>query len=333
MKPVIFGLSGLELTPDERAFFADAEPLGFILFKRNIADRAQLRALTDSLRDLTGRDDLPVLIDQEGGRVARMGPPGWPAFPAGPAFDALYEIAPMSAIQAARANGEALGLMLGEVGVSVNCAPILDVAQPDTTDAVAGRLYGREPMRVAALGRATLEGLRAGGVVGVVKHMPGHGRARQDSHHHLPTVTASAAELEIDLAPFRTLSGAGMGMTSHVVFDAWDAERPATLSPVVIEQVIRGAIGFDGLLMTDDIDMKALSGAPGGKAAGALAAGCDVVLDCWARLEEMVAIVEAIPDATPRTLERLASAMAMRDEPAGDVREAIVRRDAFLALA
>jgi beta-N-acetylhexosaminidase len=333
MKPVIYGLAGLELTADERSFFADAEPLGFILFKRNVEDRAQLRALTDSLRDLTGRDDVPILVDQEGGRVARLGPPEWPSFPAGPAFDRLYEAAPMSAIQAARANGEALGLMLHEVGINVNCAPILDVAGPDTTDAITTRAYGHEPMRVAAMGRAMLEGMRAAGVVGVVKHMPGHGRAAQDTHHHLPTVTASVEELEVDLEPFRALAGAGMGMTSHILFPAWDAERPATMSPVVIEQVIRGLIGFDGLLMTDDIDMKALSGTPADKASGAIAAGCDVVLDCWARMEEMVASAEAIPDASPRALTRLETAMAMRDTPAAALDDAIAQRDALLTLA
>ena len=332
MKPVIFGLSGLQLTADERAFFNDAEPFGFILFKRNVGDRDQLRALTNSLRDLTGRDDLAVLIDQEGGRVARMAPPHWPAFPAGPAFDRLYDIAPMSAIQAARANGEALGLMLHDVGITVDCAPLLDVCQPETTAAISSRAFGSEPMRVAALGRAMLDGLRAGGVVGVIKHLPGHGRARVDTHHHLPTVTASAEDLAVDLEPFRTLNGAGMGMTSHIVFQTWDAERPATLSPVVIEEVIRGLIGFDGLLMTDDIDMKALTGSAADKAVGALAAGCDVVLDCWARMDEMVAIAEAIDDAGPATLARLERAMAMRDVPAGDFAEAIARRDAFLAL-
>ncbi len=333
MKPVIFGLAGPALTSDERAFFRDAEPLGFILFKRNVGHRMQLRALTDSLRDLTGRDALPVLIDQEGGRVARMAPPEWPAFPAGPAFDRLYDIAPMSAIQAARANGEALGQMLHEVGITVDCAPLLDVVQPDTTEAITSRAFGSEPMRVAALGRAMLEGLRAGGVVGVVKHMPGHGRARVDTHHHLPTVSASARELEIDLEPFRTLNGAGMGMTSHIVFQAWDTDRPATLSPIVIEQVIRGAIGFDGLLMTDDIDMKALTGSAADKATGALAAGCDVVLDCWARMDEMTAMAEAIHDAGPATLARLDRAMAMRDVPEGDFADAVARRDALLALA
>ena len=332
MKPVIFGIAGLALSSDERAFFAEAGPARYILFKRNIATRDQVRALTDSLRALAGRDDLPVLIDQEGGRVARMGPPEWPAFPAGPAFAALYDAAPMSAIQAMRANGQALGLMLAEVGITVDCAPLLDVAQADTTEAIACRAYGAEPMQVAALGRAMLEGLAAGGVVGVVKHMPGHGRARVDSHHLLPTVTASAEELEVDLEPFRTLAHAPMGMTSHIVFEAWDRDRPATLSPTVIEQVIRGAIGFDGLLMTDDIDMKALSGTAGDKAAGAIAAGCDLVLDCWARMDEMVEIAGRLDDIAPAARARLDRAMAARTPPQGDFAELVARRDAFLAL-
>ena len=333
MKPVIFGLSGLSLTADERAFFAEADPLGYILFKRNVGDRAQLRALTDSLRTLSGRDDVPILIDQEGGRVARMQPPHWPAFPAGPVFDALYDIAPMSAIQAAAANAQALGLMLAEVGINVDCLPLLDVVQPDTTGAIATRAYGREPMRVAAMGRATLDGLRAGGVVGVVKHMPGHGRAVVDTHHHLPTVTASDAELAIDIEPFRTLNAAPMGMTSHIVFEAWDAALPATLSATVIADVIRGRIGFDGLLMTDDIDMKALSGSAGDKAAGAISAGCDVVLDCWARMTEMVEIAGRLGEIAPASRARLDRAMASIAEPQGDFAELIARRDALLALA
>ena len=331
MKPVIFGLSGPVLTSDERAFFADVEPAGYILFKRNIVDRGQLRALTDSLRALAGRDDLAILIDQEGGRVARMGPPEWPAFPAGPIFDAAYDRAPMTAIQAARANAHALGLMLSEVGITVDCLPLLDVAQPDTTEAVATRTYGSDPMRVAALGRATLEGLAAGGVVGVVKHMPGHGRARVDTHHHLPTVTATDAELEVDIEPFRTLNRAPMGMTSHIVFDAWDADRPATLSPVVIERVIRERIGFDGLLMTDDIDMKALSGTAGEKAAGAIAAGCDLVLDCWARMDEMIEIAGRLGEIADVSRARLDRAMASVARATGDFAEMIATRDALLA--
>ena len=332
MKPVIYGLAGLALSADEAAFFRDAEPLGFILFGRNVETGAQVRALTDSLRELTGRDDLPILVDQEGGPVARLRPPEWPAFPAGPVFDRLYRAAPMSAIQAMRANAQALGLMLSEVGITVDCAPILDVARAETTEAISSRAYGAEPMQVAALGRAMLEGLAAGGVVGVVKHMPGHGLAQVDTHHLLPTVTASADELAVDLEPFRTLAHAAMGMTSHIVFTAWDAARPATLSPVVVEQVIRGSIGFDGLLMTDDIDMKALSGTPADKAAGAIAAGCDVVLDCWARMDEMVAIADRLGEASSATRARLERAMAGRGAPTGDMAELIARRDEFLAL-
>jgi beta-N-acetylhexosaminidase len=333
MKPVIFGLSGPSLSADERAFFADTRPAGYILFKRNCVDRQQVRALTDQLRDLEGRSDVAILVDQEGGRVARLGPPEWPAFPAGPDFDRLYEIAPMSAIEAARANATALGLMLSEVGITVDCHPILDVIGPQTTEAITIRAFGSEPMRVAAMGRATLEGLAAGGIVGVVKHMPGHGRARVDSHYLLPTVSASDAELADDLAPFQALAHAPMGMTSHIVFEAWDRDRPATMSPVVIEDVIRQRIGFDGLLMTDDIDMKALSGSPADKAANAIAAGCDVVLDCWARMEEMIAIADRLPDIAPRARERLDRAMAAAGPGKGDFAALIAKRDALLALA
>jgi beta-N-acetylhexosaminidase len=335
MKPVIFGVSGLELTAEERDFFRRADPLGYILFKRNCGDRAQMKALTDSLRDLSGRPDLPILIDQEGGRVARMVPPVWPAFPAGEAFGRLYDAAPISAIEAARANYHALALMLAEVGVNVDCAPLLDVVQPEVTAAIGDRAFGGEPMRVAALGRAAVEGLRRGGVVGVVKHMPGHGRAVVDSHLELPRVAADAAMLETDIAPFHALAQAPMAMTCHVVFEAWDAARPATLSPSVIEQIIRGRIGFDGLLMTDDIDMKALSGTPGEKACAALVAGCDVVLDCWARMEEMVEIAGLIPDATPECIDRLDRAMATiaDDAPETDFAELVAKRDALLALA
>ncbi|MFA6112412.1 MAG: glycoside hydrolase family 3 N-terminal domain-containing protein [Sphingomonas sp.] len=334
MKPVIYGLSGLTLTPEERSFFGEADPAGYILFKRNIADRAQVRALTDNLRALSGRNDLPILIDQEGGRVARMGPPEWPAFPAGPAFDALYETAPISAIEAARANAQAIALMLAEVGITVDCLPLLDVSQPDTTEAISTRALGSEPMRVAAMGRAIIEGLRDGGVVGVVKHMPGHGRAKVDTHYHLPTVTASDAELEIDLAPFKALAGAPMGMTSHIIFQAWDPERPATLSPIVIEDVIRRRIGFDGLLMTDDIDMKALTGSAGDKAAGAIAAGCDLVLDCWGRMDEMEDIAERLGEISATSLGRLERAMAtiVGTQPRGEMADLIAKRDALLAL-
>lgn len=335
MKPVIYGLTGPELTADERALFGRVDPLGYILFKRNCENRAQLRALTDSLRELSGRADVPILIDQEGGRVARMQPPEWPAFPAPGVFDRLYDVAPASAIEAARANAHALALMLAEVGINVDALPLLDVLRPETSGVIGDRALGSEPMRVAALGRAVLDGLARGGVVGIIKHMPGHGRAVVDSHHELPVVSADAEALEVDIAPFRALSGAPMAMSAHVVFQAWDAERPATLSQSVITDIIRGRIGFDGLLMSDDIDMKALSGTPGDKAAAAIAAGCDVVLDCWGRLDEMAEIAERLDDISPVSRARLDRAMATIATPReqADMGELIAKRDALLALA
>lgn len=331
MKPVIFGLSGPALTADERDFFRDAAPLGYVLFKRNCVDPEQMRALTESLRALHGRDDLPITIDQEGGRVARMQPPVWPAFPTGAAFDTLYDRAPISAIEAARANGLALAHILREVGVNVNLAPMLDVAIPGGTPAIGDRSFGGDPVRVAALARALLDGLNRGGVAGVIKHMPGHGRALVDSHLELPRVRATAEELEADLLPFQRLKDAPIGMTAHIVFEAWDPDLPATLSPTVISEVIRGKIGFDGLLFTDDIDMKALTGSAGEKAERALAAGCDVVLDCWARMPEMVDIAGRIPDAPAACLDRLARAMGSVGE-AEDVplAELLAKRDALL---
>ncbi len=333
MKPVIFGLSGAEITADERAFFADAEPAGYILFKRNIVDRVQLRALTDHLRSLHGRDDLLVMIDQEGGRVARMQPPVWPAFPAGAAFDRLYDIAPSSAIAAARANAHALALMLAEAGITVDALPLLDVRQEGASNIMGDRTLGAEPMRVAALGRATLEGLALGGVVGIVKHMPGHGRAMVDSHLELPIVDADVATLESDLAPFRTLRNAPIGMTSHVLYTAWDADKPASLSPAIIGDVIRGEIGFDGLLMSDDLDMKALNGSIPELAAETVAAGCDLALNCWGRMEDMVGIANALPDigdVSRARLDRAMASVARRGE--GDFEQLLATRDTLLGL-
>ena len=310
MKPVIFGLAGERLNAEERAFFRDSEPAGYILFRRNIADKAQLRALTDALRALHGRDDLLIMIDQEGGRVARMKAPVWPDFPPAQIFDSLYDVAPSSAIAAARANAQAIAATLHECGISVDALPLLDVRQEGASDIMGDRTFGAEPMRVAALGRAVLEGLCAGGVVGIVKHMPGHGRAMVDSHLELPTVTADAAALEIDIEPFRTLRDAPIGMTAHIVYTAWDAERPATLSPTVIGDIIRGRIGFDGLLMSDDLDMKALQGSIPELAAGVVAAGCDLALNCWGRMDDMVGIANALPEITEMAQARLDRAMA-----------------------
>ncbi len=335
MTPAIFGLSGPVLTDDERAFFAEAKPAGYILFKRNCVDRVQLRALTDSLRALEGRDDVAILIDQEGGRVARMQPPEWPAFPAGAAFDALYDIAPISALEAARVNGRALGLMLAEVGITVDCLPLLDVRTPETHAAIGDRALGSDPLRVASLGGAVIDGLREGGVVGVVKHMPGQGRAQVDSHYDLPVVDADEAMLEQDLQPFHRLNNAPMGMTGHIMFPAWDTGLCSTLSPTIIRDIIRGRIGFDGFLMSDDLDMQALKGDVPSRAAGAVAAGCDVALNCWGRMEEMVGIANVLPAITTVGGERLARAMATI-APVDDfaaLPDLIAKRDELLALA
>lgn len=334
MKPVIFGLSGPTLTDDERTLFREAEPAGYILFKRNIEDREQLRALTDTLRALHGRDDLAIMIDQEGGRVARMQPPIWPAFPPGAVFDGLYDIAPASAIEAARSNAHAIAIMLREVGINVDALPLLDVRQPGANDIIGDRALGSEPLRVAALGRAMLDGLRRGGVNGIVKHMPGHGRAMADSHLSLPVVDADESALEIDVAPFRTLNNAPMGMTAHIVYTTWDRDLPCSLSPTIIGNIIRRRIGFDGLLMSDDLDMKALKGDIPSLAAAVVAAGCDLALNCWGRIEEMRGITELLDEIRPESRIRLDRAMApiahTSENPPLD--ELIAKRDELLAL-
>lgn len=335
MKPVIFGLAGQTLASDEADFFRDCDPAGYILFGRNIDNRRQLRALTDSLRDLHGRDDVLILIDQEGGRVSRMKPPEWLSFPAGAVFDALYDVAPATAIEAARANAEALALDLAEVGITVNCLPLLDVRQPGGTPAIGDRALGGEPMRVAALGRAVLDGMARGGVTGVVKHMPGHGRAIVDSHEHLPVVDAGDEALESDLAPFRALNQAPIGMTGHILFTAWDKDHCATLSPTIIHDVIRQRIGFGGLLLTDDLDMKALKGDVPSRGLAAIEAGCDIALNCWGRMDEMIGLAEALPDIGAAALARLDRARAHVRLGEGPARQAelLARRDALLALA
>ena len=336
MLPAIFGLSGPVLTAHERAFFREADPAGYILFGRNVVDHAQLRALTDDLRNLHGRERLLIAIDQEGGRVARMKPPVWGPYPPQGVFDRLYDLAPASAIEAARANAEALGLDLSEAGITVDCLPLLDVRQPGADDVIGDRALGNEPLRVAALGRAVLDGLARAGVMGVVKHIPGHGRATTDSHKRLPTVTASVDELEIDLAPFRTLAHAKIAMTAHVRFIAWDDTVPATLSSRIIADVVRGSIGFGGLLLSDDLDMEALTGTIPERAARAVAAGCDLALNCWGRMDDMMGMAAALPALTELGAQRLADALEATDIAPLDaeVRRAALcyKRDALLAL-
>lgn len=333
MLPLILGLSGPELTPGERAFFRDAAPAGFILFGRNVCDPAQLRALTDDLRALTGRVRLPVLIDQEGGRVARLGPPHWPAFPAQARFGDLYRRAPISGMEAARANAAAIGAVLAQAGINVACLPLLDLQRDEGHDIVGDRAFGGDPLDVASLGRAVLDGLAEAGVAGVIKHMPGHGQAGADSHAELPHVAAGTEELAGDLFPFiRLAARARIGMTAHVVYAAWDADRPATLSPTVIGQIIRGAIGFDGLLLSDDIGMGALSGPLGARGCAALTAGCDLALHCSGVLAEARELAEALPAIMPGAAERLASALPELPGAIPALADSLAKRDALLAL-
>lgn len=335
MTPAIFGLAGPVMTDDERAFFRDADPAGYILFARNVETREQLRALTDDLRAIHGRDRLLISIDQEGGRVVRMRPPEWDKYPAGEAFAKLWQVAPASAIEAARVNAEALGLDLAKVGITVDYWPVLDVRQPYSHDVVGDRALGSEPMQIAALGRAILDGLSRAGVTGCIKHMPGHGRARVDSHKQLPVIEASEAELEADIAPFHTLAHAPIGMTAHVVYTAWDAENPATQSAFVVGEIIRKRIGFAGLLLSDDIYMKALSGTLPERGAKALAAGCDVVLNCHGEVSDMAQVADALPTMPDEARARLDRALAGTGcaEGAGDHAELIAKRDALLELA
>tara|TARA_R110001599_G_scaffold10093_5_gene49951 strand:+ start:27622 stop:28641 length:1020 start_codon:yes stop_codon:yes gene_type:complete len=338
MTPAVFGVAGLSLTASEKDFFRDSDPAGYIIFGRNIESKAQLRALTDELRAIHGRDDLAILIDQEGGRVARMQEPIWPRFPAGEVFDKIYDIAPATAIEAARLNAQAIAVSMREVGITVDCLPLLDVRQPDADNVIGDRALGSEPMRVAALGRAILDGLQRGGVVGVVKHLPGHGRTSVDTHKALPTVTASDEELELDLAPFKTLNKAVMGMTGHLLFTAWDPETPSTLSKTVVQDIIRDRIGFDGLLFTDDLDMEALSGTVPERAERAQAAGCDIALNCWARMDDMTGIADRLTPMSDKVQARLDLAMATIAETknAGDADEMaalVARRDELIAAA
>ena len=335
MIPAIFGCSGTKLTGEERAFFREADPAGYILFGRNCETPDQLRRLTDELRSLHGRDQLLISIDQEGGRVARLRPPHWAAYPSGEAFDRLYALAPASAIEAARAGAKAMALELSAMGITVDYHPPLDLRQSGAHDVIGDRSLGADPMQVAAIGRAILDGLAAGGVTGCMKHMPGHGRAMVDSHKEMPTVHASAEELQGDLAPFKSLKGALIGMTGHLTFPVWDADNPATLSATIIHDIIRGEIGFDGLLLTDDIDMEALEGTIPERSAKAHAAGCDIVLNCWAKIDDMEGICKALPTMSETTAARLDRALGptrVADNLTDEAGELLAKRDALLAL-
>jgi beta-N-acetylhexosaminidase len=332
----IFGCAGLTLTAEEHRFFHDVDPLGFVLFKRNCEAPEQVRALVRALRDSIGRPDAPVLIDQEGGRVARLRPPAWRAAPAPGRIGAIAARDRGSALEAARLNASLMGRELADLGINVDCTPVLDLQFPGAHAGVVGdRALGSDPELVAALGRATCEGLLAAGVEPVIKHIPGHGRALVDSHHDLPRVEATLAELrQTDFVPFRQLADMRWGMTSHIVYAAIDPDHPATQSPKVIAEIIRGEIGFAGILVSDDLSMQALQGGLGDRTGRARAAGCDVALHCNGRLDEMREVADAAGDISAATAERLArlAAGAVRMPPV-DVAAAEAHLNALLATA
>jgi beta-N-acetylhexosaminidase len=324
-RAIIFGCAGQRLTADEKRLFAEADPLGFVLFRRNCVDRDQVRALVAEMRASVGREDAPVLIDQEGGRVARFRPPHWRAYPAAAEIAALPD--PL-AEEAARLGARLIAADLAEAGVTVDAMPVLDLPAADADPVIGDRAYGSEPARVARLGRAVCEGLLAGGVLPIVKHIPGHGRARVDSHRALPRVEASRAELgEWDFAPFCALATMPWAMSAHIVFTAIDDTAPATFSRHVIDDVIRGEIGFDGVLVSDDISMGALAGSLAERSRRALEAGCDLVLHCTGVLAEMIEIVDAVPPLSAAAEARIARAEELRrrsrrefDRPAATAR-------------
>ena len=329
----ITGLSGEAVTGDEWRFLQDARPCGLILFKRNCVSPEQVKALINGYKDAIGSDDLLVLVDQEGGRVQRLQPPHWRRLPPAANFGLLYEEDPDFAVSAAKAVAQVNAMDLRALGINTNCAPVLDLPIPGITDAIGNRAYAADADTVEALGRAVAEGLMAGGVLPVMKHMPGHGRALTDSHKSLPTVATPLDTLaSTDFRPFAALADLPIGMTAHILFTDIDRNGPATTSRLVIETVIRGEIGFDGLLLSDDLSMEALGGTPGERAVAVLAGGCDVVTHCNGRLSEMMDVASATPLLEGRAHERYAAALARRRAPqAFDVSEALAALDEVLA--
>jgi beta-N-acetylhexosaminidase len=309
-RAVILGCAGPRLGADERRFFADADPAGFILFQRNCESPQQVRDLVASLRDATGRPEAPILIDQEGGRVARLKPPHWPSYPAPAAIAALGG---ERAAEAAFLGARLIADDLARLGITIDCLPVLDIPVAGADPVIGDRAYGSAPTEVARLGRRVCEGLLAGGVLPVIKHIPGHGRGMVDSHLSLPVVETPRATLEAsDFAPFRALAQMPWAMTAHIVYSAIDAARPATLSPTVVAEIIRGGIGFDGVLVSDDLSMQALGGSFEERARGALLAGCDLVLHCNGKRAEMEGVLAGTAHLTPEAERRLARAEAQR---------------------
>jgi beta-N-acetylhexosaminidase len=312
----ITGISGLELSADERTFIRDERPWGFILFKRNIDSPVQVASLVRELREAAGNADAPVLIDQEGGRVQRLGPPHWPVYPPGAVFGALYDIEPRLGFQAARLSSRLIAADLTDLGITVDCLPLADVPVTGADAVIGNRAYGTDAAKVAAIARAVTKGLVEGGVLPVLKHIPGHGRATADSHFGLPTVDTSREELNrTDFAAFQPLADLPMAMTAHVVFSALDPAHPATTSATIISQVIRGVIGFQGLLMSDDVSMNALAGTIAERTRAIVNAGCDMVLHCNGKLDEMRDVARETPELTGEALARAKRALASRQQP------------------
>lgn len=311
LRAFICGCRGERLRPEEQVFFRDARPCGLILFKRNCRTPEQVRALVDSFRQAVGSADALVLVDQEGGRVQRLGPPHWRGYPPARAFAKLYRHDPQTGLAAARACAELIGRDLSALGIDVDCAPVLDVPVPGAHRVIGDRAYGDAPGQVSALGRAVAEGLLRAGVLPVIKHLPGHGRARVDSHRALPRIDADLDTLRLsDFAPFAALRDMPLGMTAHLVVSAIDPHRAVSTSPEAIRRIVRGEIGFDGLLMCDDIGMRALTGPAESKAQAVLDAGCDVVLHCDGNLREMQAIASVTPELSGKPLARFRDARA-----------------------
>jgi beta-N-acetylhexosaminidase len=331
----ISGCAGPSLSNEEKSLFSKCCPWGLILFKRNIENPAQVSELTRSFREIAGRGDAPVLIDQEGGRVQRLGPPHWPSFPAA---ERLVSASAGSggAEETVRLGARLIASELVKLGINVDCLPVADLRYEGAHDIIGDRAYGSDPMIVARFARAAAEGLLAGGVLPVVKHIPGHGRALSDSHLELPRVTASRAELErTDFAPFKALADLPLAMTAHVIYEAIDPELPATISKTVVRDVIRNHIGFDGLLMTDDLSMKALTGSFAERTDAAFAAGCDMALHCNGQMNELAAVAEASPQLTgeaERRAKKALDSLNLRPQ-AFDVAEAWSRFSAMIEAA
>ncbi|MBV1699220.1 MAG: beta-N-acetylhexosaminidase [Hyphomicrobiales bacterium] len=330
MRAFIAGVAGPALSDEERAFLRDAEPWGLILFQRNVTVPESLKRLIGEARTVLGRE-APVLIDQEGGRVQRLRPPHWPVYPPGAVFGAIYDRDRQRALTAARLGARLIAADLTALGIDVNCAPIADVPVAGADPVVGDRAYGNEPGKVAAIALAIAQGLSEGGVLPVLKHLPGHGRATADSHARLPVVNTDRITLEnTDFAAFRPLAALPLGMTAHVVFTAIDPIAPATISPIIVRDVIRDSIGFQGLLMSDDISMGALEGSIAERSSAAITAGCDLVLHCNGDMAEMDSVAGNTPVLAGEAARRAAAALAAK-RPADPI-DVVAGRNEFLKL-